>query len=78
MLSIDTKKKGMIGNFKRNGKAFCQVTPRAFDYDFTSYSNCTIVPHGIYDVGTNTGYLTIGTSHDTSGFGCDNICRTWT
>lgn len=78
VLSIDTKKKEMIGNFKRNGKVFCQGTPTAFDHDFASYSDCTIVPHGIYDVGANTGYLTVGTSHDTSEFVCDNICRTWT
>ena len=78
VLSIDTKKKEMIGNFKREGKVFCQGTPTALDHDFTSYSECTIVPHGIYDVGTNTGYMTIGTSHDTSEFVCDNISRTWT
>ena len=78
VLSIDTKKKEMIGNFKRSGKVLCQETPKALDHDFQSFSEGTIVPHGIYDVGTNTGYLTIGTSHDTSEFVCDNIFRVWT
>lgn len=78
VLSIDTKKKEMIGNFKRGGKVLCQESPKAFDHDFQSYSKGAIVPHGIYDVGANTGYLTIGTSHDTSEFVCDNIQRIWT
>lgn len=78
VLSIDTKKKEMIGNFKRSGQVLCQCTPKSFDHDFQSYSNGTIVPHGIYDVGTNTGYMTIGISHDTSEFVCDNIIRVWT
>lgn len=78
VLSIDTKKKEMIGNFKRSGKVLCQESPKALDHDFQSYSEGTIVPHGIYDVGTNTGYLTIGTNHDTSEFVCDNLLRVWT
>lgn len=78
VLSIDTKRKEMIGNFKRSGQVLCQSTPKSLDHDFQSYSNGTIVPHGIYDVGTNTGYMTIGTSHDTSEFVCDNIIRVWT
>lgn len=78
VLSIDTKKKEIIGNFKRNGQVLCQGVPKSFDHDFLSYSAGIIVPHGIYDVGGNTGYMTIGVSHDTSEFVCDNIIKVWT
>lgn len=78
VLSIDTKKKEMTGNFKRSGLVLCDGVPKALDHDFQTYSTCTIVPHGIYDIGANTGYMTIGTSHDTAEFVCDNILRVWT
>ena len=78
VLSIDTKKKEMVGNFKRAGQVLCKEQPKALDHDFLSFADGTIVPHGIYDVATNTGYLTIGTSHDTAEFVGDNITRVWT
>lgn len=37
----------------------------------------TIIPHGIYDVERNVGYLTIENCHDTAGFVCENIARIW-
>lgn len=77
VLSIDTKKKEMLGNFKRAGKTFSQHELAALDHDFASFSNGTIIPHGIYDVIRNIGYLTIGNSHDTAEFVCDNIARIW-
>lgn len=77
VLSIDTKKKEMIGNFKRGGKVWCQGIPQAFDHDFETFAKGTAVPHGIYDQKDNTAYLTLGISHDTSEFVCDNIARVW-
>lgn len=77
VISIDTKKKELVGNFKRQGTVLCTAAPRAFDHDFASFSDGAIVPHGIYDIARNTGYLTIGTSHDTSEFVCDNIEACW-
>ena len=78
VLSIDTKKKEMLGNFKRAGKVASKGgTPKSYDHDFKTFSNGTIVPHGIYDVGANKGYLTLGTSHDTSDFVCDNLENVW-
>lgn len=73
VLSIDTKKKEMLGNFKRTGKTYSCQEFAALDHDFVSFSNRTIIPHGIYDVERNVGYLTIGNSHDTAEFVCDNI-----
>lgn len=77
ILSIDTKKKELAGNFKRDGKALSNGTLKAFDHDFATFGNGTIIPHGIYDVTRNVGYMTMGVSHDTSGFVCDNIERVW-
>ena len=78
ILSIDTKKKEMLGNFKRAGKVSSKGgTPKSYDHDFKTFSNGMIVPHGIYDVGANKGYLTLGTSHDTSDFVCDNLENVW-
>lgn len=77
VLSIDTKKKEMLGNLKRAGKTFSCQELAALDHDFVSFSNGTIIPYGIYDVERNVGYLTIGNSHDTAEFVCDNIARIW-
>ena len=79
VFSIDTKKKEMIGNFKRPGKVSAKGgNPKSYDHDFKTFSEGTIVPHGIYDVNANKAYLTLGTSHDTSDFVCDNIEKVWT
>lgn len=77
IFSIDTKKKEMVGNFKRQGTVSCKGYPKAYDHDFKTFSDGTIVPHGIYDIGANTGYLTLGTSHDTAEFVCDNFVQVW-
>ena len=77
IISIDTKKKELVGNFKREGKVLAVGRPKSLDHDFATFSDGQIVPHGIYDVTKNVGYMTIGTSHDTSMFVCDNIGRVW-
>ena len=77
IISIDTKKKEMLGNFKRDGKALSNGPLKALDHDFSTFSDGQIVPHGIYDVTRNVGYMTLGISHDTSKFVCDNIARVW-
>lgn len=77
IVSIDTKKKEMLGNFKREGKALSNGPLKSLDHDFSTFSDGQIVPHGIYDVTRNVGYMTLGISHDTSRFVCDNISRVW-
>ena len=77
IISIDTKKKEMLGNFKREGKALSNGPLKSLDHDFSTFSDGQIVPHGIYDVTRNVGYMTLGISHDTSRFVCDNIARVW-
>lgn len=77
VLSVDTKKKEMLGNFHRGGQCYSTATRRVNDHDFSSFSEGRVVPHGIYDVNANKGYMTLGTSSDTSEFVCDNLRRVW-
>jgi hypothetical protein len=61
-------KKELIGEFYREGKGY-GIQPREVnDHDFISSAKGVIIPHGIYDLKRNEGYITIGTSHDTSEF----------
>jgi hypothetical protein len=77
ILSIDTKKKEMIGNFFREGRAFCRKALGVSDHDFNSFADGIAVPHGIYDVSKNICYLSIGTNKDTAEFVKDNIEYHW-
>ncbi len=77
VLSIDTKKKEMLGDFHRNGSCYAREAPKVKDHDFKSFSDGQVVPHGIYDVARNKGYLALGQSHDTSEFVCDNLQHFW-
>src|SRR6266849_7007362 len=77
VLSIDTKKKEFLGTLYRNGKVYCQQAQKAFDHDFPSWAEGVIVPHGIYDVARNHGWLHVGLSRDTTAFACDSLRLYW-
>lgn len=77
VISIDTKKKELIGNFSRDGKTYTQIPVETFDHDFPSISEGKLIPHGIYDIARNEGHLNLNTSHDTSEFCCDSIAHWW-
>jgi hypothetical protein len=77
VLSMDTKKKEMLGNFYRSGKLYTQETIEVLDHDFPSYSEGKVVPHGVYDIGLNKAHVNLGTSHDTTEFACDSVARWW-
>jgi len=70
-------KKELIGNFYRNGKVYCKEAIKVNDHDFPSLSKGSIIPHGIYDVNKNEGYVTLGISKDTSAFSCDCLINWW-
>lgn len=67
----------MIGNFFRTGKLYTQETIRVNDHDFVSLAEGKVVPHGLYDINRNVGYMTLGMSHDTSEFACECIRQWW-
>ena len=77
VISIDTKKKELLGNFYREGVIETQETKVVNDHDFASQGKGTLIPHGIYDVAKNKGYLHLNTSHDTSELACDSIAAWW-
>lgn len=77
VLSIDTKKKEMLGTFYRDGKLYTSEPQEVNDHDFKSFAEGEIVPHGIYDLANNKCYLTIGKNKDTAEFMCDNIELQW-
>ena len=77
ILSIDTKKKELVGNFYREGRLYTQEMIETFDHDFPSAASGVIIPHGLYDVKRNDGHVNLGISHDTSEFACDSVERWW-
>lgn len=77
IISVDTKKKEKIGNLFREGKIYTTETVEVFDHDFPSLAEGVAVPHTVYDIARNEGYVTIGTSRDTSEFACDSLRHWW-
>src|SRR5271156_4862549 len=77
VISIDTKKKEQLGDFYRDGRIDAQATIETNDHDFSSTGSGVGIPHGVYDVGRNRGFLHLNTSHDTSELACDSIAAWW-
>jgi hypothetical protein len=77
VLSIDTKKKELLGNFYRDGVIDTQETIQVNDHDFSSKGGGVVIPHGLYDVGLNRGYVNLNMSHDTTELACDSIAAWW-
>jgi hypothetical protein len=67
----------MIGTFYREGKGYCTRAVSVNDHDFHSSAEGMVIPHGIYDIKRNEGYMTLGMSHDTSEFCCDALKYWW-
>jgi hypothetical protein len=77
VLSIDTKKRELLGNFYRKGSLLTVETVKTFDHDFPKFASGVVIPHGLYDLRLNRGYVHLGTSHDTSAFACDCLDDWW-
>ena len=77
VLSIDTKKQEFLGTLYRDGKVYCQQALPVFDHDFPSLARGVIMPHGIYDLAQNHGWIHVGLSHDTAAFACDSVQLFW-
>ena len=78
VISVDAKKKELVGNFKNNGREY-QPSGEAEEvevYDFVN-QNGRATPYGIYDVAANEGFVNVGVSHDTAEFAVDSIRRWW-
>jgi hypothetical protein len=77
VISIDCKKKERIGNLYREGKCYTQCPIKVFDHDYDYLKTGVVIPHGIYDMQHNQGYVTIGNSHETAEFIADNLLWWW-
>jgi hypothetical protein len=78
IVSIDTKKRELIGTFYREGKLYTRGGGLlAWDHDFPSWAEGVVIPYSLYDLKRNFGYVSLGTSHDTSAFACDSIGWWW-
>jgi hypothetical protein len=77
IVSIDSKKKEKVGNFKNNGTAWRKNPELVLDHDFPSYATGKATPYGIYDVRANRAAVFVGISKDTPDFAIDNLARWW-
>jgi Rhodopirellula transposase DDE domain len=79
IISVDCKKKELLGNFKNNGQEW-QPTGQPVSvnvYDFLSLADGKAIPYGVYDILQNTGFVNVGQDHDTAAFAVESIRRWW-
>jgi Rhodopirellula transposase DDE domain len=79
VISVDTKKKELVGNFKNGGR---ELQPKGSPekvrvHDFKIKELGKVAPYGIYDIGQNSGWVSVGTDHDTAAFAVESIRRWW-
>ena len=75
VISVDTKKKELVGNFKHAGQVWCQAPESVDAHDFPQDALGRAVPYGIYDLQANCGTVYVGQSADTPMFAVENIAR---
>ncbi|MFF5557286.1 ISAzo13 family transposase [[Kitasatospora] papulosa] len=79
VISVDTKKKELVGDFKNSGRQWRptgEPVPVSV-HDFADPQLGKAVPYGIYDLTANTGWVNVGTDHDTAAFAVESIRRWW-
>jgi transposase len=79
VISIDTKKKELVGNFKNGGRERRPAgnPERVLVHDFVVPELGRAIPYGVYDVGQNLGWVSVGIDHDTASFAVESIRRWW-
>lgn len=77
IISVDTKKKELIGNFKNAGRAWSREAEAVNVHDFLQQGVGRAVPYGIYDVTHNRGTVYVGSSGDTAQFAVDALAQWW-
>jgi hypothetical protein len=79
VISVDTKKKELVGNFKNNGREWRpKGSPEAVNvHDFIDPKLGRAIPYGVYDISENKGWVSVGTDHDTASFAVHAIRRWW-
>ncbi len=77
IISVDSKKREMIGNFKNSGVKWDRSATRVNDHDFLSDASGVGISYGIYDPPNNRGTVCVGISHDTPAFAAHSIATWW-
>ena len=76
-ISVDAKKKELIGNFKNPGRTWRREARSVLATDFPSDADGKAIPYGIYDMARNRGFVGVGVSHETAEFAVNVIRRWW-
>src|SRR5262249_52243250 len=76
VISVDTKKRELIGNSKQAGRAWRREPLDVLEYDYPSDADGVAIPYGVYDVGRNRALVVLGTTHQTPEFAIA-VIRTW-
>ena len=79
MTSVDTKKKELVGNYHNGGREWRPPGDpvRVKSHDFPDLELGKAIPYGIYDLAADTGWVNVGTDHDTAAFAVESIRRWW-
>jgi hypothetical protein len=79
VISIDTKKKELVGLYAQKGTEWrARGDPRRVrDHDFPDPGGGKAIPYGVYDIGDNSGFVNVGTDHDTAQFAAESVRRWW-
>ena len=81
VISVDTKKKELVGDFKNAGSEWQlkgQPEPvRVHDFEIREPDKGKVAPYGVYDLGRNVGWVSVGVDHDTAAFAVESIRRWW-
>jgi transposase len=79
VISVDTKKKELVGNFKNGGRERRPTgdPERVLVHDFVIPEWGRAIPYGVYDIGRNLGWISVGIDHDTASFAVESIRRWW-
>jgi transposase len=79
VISVDCKKKELIGQFKNNGREWHPkgIPEKVRVHDFPDPNHGKAIPFGIYDIGRNEGWVNVGRDHETSVFAVESIRRWW-
>lgn len=77
VLSMDTKRRENLGDYVRPGRVLSSAPLRGWDHDYTTHREGVVIPHGLFDLALNEGYMHLGESHDTSEFAADALIDWW-
>ncbi len=77
VISVDTKKKEWVGNFKNPGRSWRRQNRDVLDHDYPTWALGRAIPVGVYDMAYNDGFVLVGTSHNTPAFTVAALRRWW-